>query len=199
MEIESTNQTKSFECNGSVETRIYLGTETETTSQTNSVETRIYLGTETESTNQIEAFEVNDSVVGHVQFGMNLLFFEGGLTDLSIEMTCEIFKQIISKERRRTELLYLRSLDSNEELNYEDEVNDNSCIDQLQILLINLNNGIGYKECELLKAHVLLSRFYKLNLGNSIFRNSVDLFLIMLMSLLTAHKVSNDIPVETCN
>jgi hypothetical protein len=129
----------------------------------------------------------------------NPQFLKSGLTDISIEMMCEVVKQIISHEKKLAGGASVTSIATiNCESctcfsfsNYEDEVN---IINRLRLLLWILDKKINYTESELIKAQILLMRFYKNNIGHKIFRNFVDFFFIILVSLIIAHKISTDNP-----
>jgi hypothetical protein len=108
------------------------------------------------------------------------LFADGGLTDTSVEATCQIMRSI------------LQSSLADEIDNHEENINKICC--RLKETLVELGRRIHYTESENIKAQILLIRFYVGNHGLSVFGNCVDLFFIVLVALLVSHKISTDTP-----
>jgi hypothetical protein len=123
-------------------------------------------------------------------------FLNERVSEVSVEMTCEIVQEIISTEWLRYKSSNNSFSNSNppslvEEENESEYIN---IINRLRHLLYTLDDRIKYSETELLKAQILLIRFYNWNIGLPIFRNYVDLFFIVVVCLLVAHKLSADCP-----
>jgi hypothetical protein len=109
--------------------------------------------------------------------GENVVFSNSVLTSTSIDMTCGLVSRIISCERTKG--------------NMSDLSDCKAIIIRLRMLLWNVKNVFAYTESEVLKAQILLERFYTRNSNLGISGDFVD---IVVVCLLLAHKISNDSP-----
>jgi hypothetical protein len=106
------------------------------------------------------------------------------INNKSLENMFSITKQIIINELKTAGGVRFESWDKFSEL-----------ANRLRWLYKNLEDKMNYTENENKIAQILLLRFYKLSgRGLSIFRNNVDFFFILVVSLLISHKIINDKP-----